>query len=32
MLFALALLAGVLLVTMVFNNRRRPSRSGADGG
>ena len=27
MLFALALLAGVLVVTMVFNNRRRPARS-----
>lgn len=30
MLVALALLAGVLLLTMVFNNRRRPSQS--DGG
>ena len=37
MLFALVVMAGVLLLTMVFNNRRRPSRwdgagSGWDGG
>jgi hypothetical protein len=37
MLFALVVMAGVLLVTIVFNNRREPSwwesrRSGWDGG
>jgi len=37
MLFALVVMAGVLLVTMVFNNRRRPSpwddrSAGWDGG
>jgi hypothetical protein len=37
MLFALVVMAGVLLLTMVVNNRRRPSRgdragSGWDGG
>ena len=37
MLFALVVMAGVVLVVAVFNNRRRPSRSegagsGWDGG
>ena len=37
MLFALVVVAGVVLLTVVFNNRRRPSRwdgagSGWDGG
>ena len=33
MLFALVVMAGVLLLTMVFNNRRRPSRwEGGRGG
>ena len=35
MLFALVVMAGVLLLTMVFNNRRRPARweggSAGDG-
>ena len=35
MLFALVVMAGVLLLTMVFNNRRQPSRweggSAGDG-
>ena len=33
MLFALVVMAGVLLLTMVFNNRRQPSRwDGARAG
>ena len=32
MLFALVVMAGVLLLTMVFNNRRRPSRWDRDDG
>ena len=33
MLFALVVMAGVLLLTMVYNNRRRPARwEGGSGG